>query len=118
MKQDSTIQGIPASELQSFFQVIAEDLAMLAVLHESEPSPELLVTLRETGFPAGLGLKLIDEDGVKSIDLMKRAMLLIPEQLEETFINELAADYANIYLNYGISASPEESVWLPGQVLV
>jgi len=113
MVNESTAQDITASdELKEFCQVIAEDIAMLAVLHETEPTPELLEALGETAFPAGLGLKLLEDDGIKAIDLMKRAMHLIPEKMEDAFIDDLAADYANIYLNYGISASPEESVWL------
>ena len=112
MQHTSSSNGIPASELDEFCQVIADDLAMLAVLHEAEPTTELLGLLRQTAFPEGLGLKLLDEDSIKAVDLMKRAICLVPQQPDDAFINDLAADYANIYLNYGISASPEESVWL------
>lgn len=102
----------PVEALKTFSQVVADDLAMLTSLHDKEPDDLLLQALREEGFPQGLGLRLIGEGGSQALDLMKRALAALPEEIDESVLNELAADYANIYLNYGIHVSPEESVWI------
>ena len=98
--------------LNTACHVIAEDVAMLMSLHDHEPSGNLLKVLREHHFPTGLGLKLMSDDGLQAIDLMQRALESLPEDIHESTLNDLAADYANIYLNYGIQVSPEESVWI------
>ena len=98
--------------LDEFCQAVAEDLSALAVLHHEEPAAELLNALRQEGFPEGLGLQLQGEQGIQAADLMTRALSVLPEQLDQDILNELAADYASIYLNHGLQASPEESVWV------
>lgn len=103
---------IPAKALKVFCQVVADDMAMLTSLHDKEPDEVLLQALRKDCFPDGMGLKLIGENGSQALDLMKTALVALPEVIDETTLDELAVDYANIYLNYGIHASPEESVWI------
>lgn len=98
--------------IQTLGRYVATDLAMLAALHDREPTASLLQVLRETEFPHGLGLQLVGESGVQAVELMHRVVANLPLTFEEGRLNELAADYAGIYLNYGIHASPLESVWL------
>lgn len=107
-----------ANPLETFCLTVAEDLAMLAVLHNEEPSAELIDALRSNGFPKGLGLRLKSEHGLQAVDLMEQALKALPERIEEGTLDEFAADYASIYLNYGIHASPEESVWIDEDSLV
>ncbi len=109
---------IPAKALKVFCQVVADDLAMLASLHDKEPDEVFLQALREDGFPDGLGLKLIGENGLLAVDLMKQGLATLPDPIDEATLDELAADYADIYLNYGIQASPEESVWIDEENLI
>lgn len=98
--------------LSQFCQAVADDLDMLAVLHHEEPNRNLLDVLRSESFPGGLGLKLHSERGRQAMDLMRNALDSLPDRLEQGIMDDLAADYASIYLNYGIQASPEESVWI------
>ncbi|HIP52528.1 MAG TPA: hypothetical protein EYH03_00755 [Chromatiales bacterium] len=49
---------------------------------------------------------------------MSELISRIPEQLDEAFIDELAADFADIYLNNTLSASPLESVWIDEEGLI
>ncbi|MCU7916812.1 MAG: molecular chaperone TorD family protein [Candidatus Thiodiazotropha sp. (ex Epidulcina cf. delphinae)] len=109
--------GTPAKGLKVFCQAVADDMAMLSSLHDKEPDAGLLQALREEGFPDGLGLELIGESGQRAFDLMKRALAALPEQIDDAVLDELAADFANIYLNYGIHVSPEESVWIDDENL-
>ncbi|MCU7905995.1 MAG: molecular chaperone TorD family protein [Candidatus Thiodiazotropha sp. (ex Epidulcina cf. delphinae)] len=109
--------SISAKALKVFSRVVADDMAMLVSLHDKEPDAELLQALRKESFPDGVGLKLIAERGRRAFDLMEHALAALPERIDEAMLDELAADFANIYLNYGIHASPEESVWIDDENL-
>ncbi|PVV07917.1 MAG: hypothetical protein B6D72_17545 [gamma proteobacterium symbiont of Ctena orbiculata] len=98
--------------LQTFKQAVAEDLEMLALLHQEEPDREILEALRNYNFPHYMGLKLVTQEGIRAIDLMSRVVKSFPESFDDDLLDELAADYADIYLNHNLQASPLESVWL------
>lgn len=104
--------------LEIFRKQTAEDLQLLAILHDREPDAQLLQHLREADFPRVLALKLESESGLQAMDLMQRAIASLPGAIPTRFLDELAADYASIYLNHNIHASPEESVWLDEDSLV
>lgn len=103
--------------LQTFRQAVVEDLTLLAALHDAEPSKELLQQLTVSGFPAGLGLRLLSEPAEKALRSMREALDNLPQTLESECLNELAADYTNIYLTHGLQASPCESVWFDEEQL-
>lgn len=90
---------------------VAEDLRLLAVLHGREATQDILEELRELAFPAALGLKLQGQAGEGVLDFMRTALAGLPAPLEQRHLDELAADYASIYLNHSLRASPCESVW-------
>lgn len=100
------------SRLSVFFNIVAEDLRMLSALHTKEPDADLVWTLRDEQFPAGLGLKFTSEVGRQACDVVAEALKALPEASDQKVLDELAVDYAGIYLNYRIKASPEESVWI------
>lgn len=102
----------PETDFDTFFGVIADDLRMLSVLHSGEPDASLVHLLRQEQFPRGLGLTLTSELGAESFDFLRRAIEQLPEDPDRETMDQLAADYASIYLNHGIQASPEESVWI------
>ena len=86
---------------------LAEDAEALAALHDRELSAEMLAALRDIGFPSNLGLL---PAGERSLD----AWRLMVAALEETgpgTLDQLAVDYAAIYLTGAYGASPCESVW-------
>jgi TorA maturation chaperone TorD len=98
--------------LALFREVVAQDLSVLAMLHHAEVDDTLLDQLDTTGFPDGLGLRLTGSEGMRSLTLMRLAMTELAAPLSERLRDELAADYAAIYLTYAYHASPCESVWL------
>lgn len=101
-----------APSLEDFRAAAAQDLAMLAMLHYAELDNELLTQLRKVNFPAALGLRLTTEKGHEAITLLTEAIRSLSSPLSSTERDELAADYAAIYLTYTYRASPCESVWL------
>lgn len=98
--------------LHEFRTAAAVDLTTLAVLHNAELNDEVLTSLRLAGFPEGMGLRLTGEAGREALALMCAALAALPSPLTPVLLDELAADYAAIYLTYAYRASPCESVWL------
>ena len=91
---------------------LADDLDQLIRLHDRELDAETLAALRAAGFPDGLALLSTDEAGVAANARMVEALAAIPDPVPGAMLDELAADYAAIYLNNAFGASPYESVWL------
>jgi TorA maturation chaperone TorD len=100
----------PAHPLDDFCRAVAQDLAELAVLHDAEVDASLLRSLKQSGFPA-LRLKLESRPAQEASALLERALTEIPESPDPQLIDDLAADFAGIYLTYAYRASPNESVW-------
>ena len=88
------------------FAALADDLEQLIRLHDRELDAATMRALRAADFPAGLALPPAGEAGQLAYANMAAALV------EPTSLDELAADYAAIYLNNSLGASPYESVWL------
>jgi len=104
--------------LATFSLAVAEDLSMLAALHDAEPNAALVEGLRKNDLTECFGLKLEGSEGHQALELMRQALQILPHRLDDAALNELAVDYASIYLNHGIQASPEESVWIDDDHLI
>ncbi|MES9978970.1 MAG: molecular chaperone TorD family protein, partial [Candidatus Thiodiazotropha sp. 6PLUC5] len=105
------------AQIKSFMQAIADDLLMLTRLHIKEPDAELLEILVNHEFPKTMGLKLVSEDGEKASHFMCQMIETLPSSFDDEFLDLLAADYADIYLNHSLQASPLESVWIDEEKL-
>ena len=104
----------PASPLAHF----AEDLALLARLHERELTPDLLAALRAADFPACLALQPKTVAGEAAFDLLRGALKGAECGGDSTSMDALHADFAAIYLNNTFSVSPLECVWLDPEGLM
>jgi len=104
--------------LETFCKHVAEDFKVLATLHEHEPEAALLKELKELNFPYGLTLLMDSKPATEAMALMHKSLSDLPEDPSESILDELAADYASIYLNHNIGVSPEESVWLDEHNLI
>ncbi len=94
--------------LDAFRAGVALDLMTLAQLHDRELDAAGTAALKQERFPTSLALQLESERGVQAVDMLTgvvAAMVQTPD-------DDLAADFAAIYLTHGIGASPCESVWL------
>ncbi len=104
-------QADDGAVLREFRRAVAQDLTMLARLHDAEPDEQLLRAVKEVGFPGNLGLNLDSELGREAAAVMQGALGALPDPPDRRILDELAVDYADIYLNHAIRASPYESVW-------
>lgn len=89
---------------------LAEDLDALIRLHDRELDAETLKALQAVDFPSGLALLPSGEAGDDACRRMHAAVAGLAAT--PPGLDQLAADYAAIYLNHAIGASPYESVWL------
>lgn len=90
---------------------MAGELRTLAALHAGEIDAEVLRRLCETDYPAESVLP-VDDDGTRqAVDLMCRAVAELRDATTEV-TDELAVDYAAIYLTGALHLSPNESAWL------
>jgi len=99
-------------KLAVFREAVALDLSTLAALHHAELDDVLLEHLAMAGFPENIGLRLVGDEGLRALTLMREALTELSTPMPARVLDELAADYAAIYLNYVYHASPCESVWL------
>lgn len=114
MSNSASLERSEAAEdvLSIFREHVSEDLKVLATLHDREPDKALLNELKEVDFPTSLTLLPESKPGIEAMTLVQQTLSALSDNLHESILDGLAADYASIYLNHSISASPEESVWL------
>lgn len=90
----------------------ADDFALLARFHDREPDAELIEMLRGVPVEEWFALRLEGADFDEARRLMSQALANLPQPLDAAALDDLAAEYAAIYLTYGYRASPAESVWV------
>ena len=110
--------GRESPRLTSLRAAVAEDLLALAVLHDRELDRELIHALWRDCYEDFLGLRLHGERAAQALGLLREGLTEIPTELCQATLDRLAADYADIYLTYGLRASPCESVWLDDDSLI
>jgi TorA maturation chaperone TorD len=96
----------------------SDDAATLALLHGRELTPELLAALKDLDFPCNLGMVPRGEQCEQVFGVMREVVAILPGTPDKTFMDELAADYAAIYLTGAIEASPFESFWVSDEHLL
>jgi TorA maturation chaperone TorD len=97
-------------------RLAAEELRALAWLHASERSPQVLAELYANGFPDTLTLVAPDDPWLRGMAVALKALADPrcddrPEPVPASSEDDLAADFAAIYLTHALRASPNESVW-------
>jgi TorA maturation chaperone TorD len=96
--------------LGRFRAAVALDLMTLAPLHDRELDSSVIEALRRDAFPGGLALVMASELGGAAMATLDAAVRQLASDARG--VDELAADFAAIYLTHGYGASPCESVWL------
>jgi TorA maturation chaperone TorD len=104
--------------ITQFRSHVAEDLQILAVLQKHEITQTLLKELKQVNFPDNFGLRLQTSEGEEACELIRKVMINLPETIDLVLLDDLAADFAAIYLNNSFHASPYESVWLSEDHLI
>ena len=98
--------------------VLAEDVSTLAILQDRELSPMVLAGLQELSFPDNLGLLPHDEISRRAFAMMREVVASFPVTPGFIYMDDLAADFAAIYLTGALGASPYESYWLSDDHLI
>lgn len=96
----------------------AGDMELLAALSDREPTAALLDSLRAVPVDDWFGFSAGSEVATRARELLTAALEAMPATIDAATLDELAADFANIYLVHGYSASPTESPWLDKDHLV
>lgn len=105
--------------LSVFRAAVAADLRLLAGLHDHEPTVELLTALRESPFQSRLGLRLGGAAAKAGLAALDAGLASFPSDLADPAVmDQVAAEFAGIYLHHGYRASPHESVWLDEDGLI
>ncbi len=104
--------------LATFCAAVAEDVVLLAKLNRTELDDEVFNKLKAIDFPKRLGLSLNDEKSSAVIEHLASDIEAWPESDRSALMDDLAADFAALYLNKGYGVSPHESVWLDEEGLV
>ncbi len=105
------------SQLRRVRSAVADDVRVLAALHDREATPKLLAYLRETDFPAAIGLPPLSRQASDGAALLSESLASIGTAPEAWMLDELDADYAAVYLNHKYRTSPCESVWIDAEQL-
>lgn len=100
-----------SSEAAPWRALVAEDLSLFARLHGAELDTEALTALKAAEFPACLTLPPTTREG-KEARLLMAQTLAGGDPVFHIPLDDLAADYAAIYLTGRYHASPNESAWL------
>ena len=109
---DDSVKPLGGDELAELYQAIADDLRQIAALHDRELDLPLLLAARTSEFPTRLGLTPETRLTIEAAEVVAIALADLGDKPLDTEFDELAADYAAIYLNHGLQASPFESTWL------
>lgn len=116
--QGAVLPAPTFSELRDIAEIIAEDVESLAALHDRELTPDLIAALREAQFPAGLGLLPTQPEAAAARQTIANALAALPAVPDRSALDDIASEYAAIYLTGAYGASPCESFWIDDDHLV
>jgi TorA maturation chaperone TorD len=100
------------SDARAALSLWADVLGLLARLHDREVDHDLLDGLRGLDLAEVLSALLPSDDGQKIAQGFVAMLEALPTPADAAYLDELAADFADIYLNHGFRAAPTGSVWM------
>jgi TorA maturation chaperone TorD len=103
---------MPPDSADNVLHHIASDLDLLAKLHDQELDAAMVAALSSTPPEDWFALPPSDDMATASYQLLVEAFRLPDKQSMQTLVDNLASDYAAIYLTHTHRASPNESVWM------
>lgn len=101
----------PQSVTPSVGAALASDLGLLARLHDRELDEEILDIIKEIPVREWFSLNLEGPEAEEAFRLIEKSLAEIPDLSEPGAVDELAAEYAAIYLTHAYRSAPTESVW-------
>ncbi len=101
-----------AGPIAGFASAVAADLEMIASLHDREWPAAVVVAARACPIREQLGLVPATPAGIEAMGLFDAALGALPATIDQRVVDEMASDYADVYLRHFHRAAPTESVWL------
>jgi len=92
--------------------LLADVLDVLIRFHDREIDRALLDGLRQYDVIEGLGSALVSRDSRSAVRDLAAALDVLGSAPSESALDDLAADFADLYLTHGFRVSPSGSVWL------
>jgi len=93
-------------------EAAADRLDVLIRLHDREVDAELLEGLRAADVATWFGELLATPEGSEAAAALGAALQALPAPVSDAQLDDLAAEYADVYLTHGYRVSPSGSVWL------
>ncbi|NMD07554.1 MAG: molecular chaperone TorD family protein [Phyllobacteriaceae bacterium] len=97
-----------SAEQKQVLSAAADDLLLLARLHDREPDMEMLQSLSSTPARDWFALQVKGEGMEQGLGLLDDGL----SDLSPLRVDELWVDYADLYLTFGKRIAPNESYWL------
>lgn len=107
-----------ASPVQGFASAVAADLDLIASLHDREWTAAVIEAARACPISEQLGFLPPEMAAGDAMAAFDAALAALPAVIDRAVVDEMASDFADIYLNHFHRASPMESVWLTEDGLV
>jgi TorA maturation chaperone TorD len=105
------VNGADKTDIAPFVEATAADLKLFAILHDREPSGQIIEALHRCRFQEQLSLLLHCSEGKTALCAFDNAIARLPHPIDNATLDDLAAEYACVYLRFKYRASPTESVW-------
>lgn len=99
------------------FVAVAGDLNFLVRFHDREIDREFIEGLRKGTFSDFLSVVLESGACERALADMEKALAMLSGQTDQKLIDDLASEYANIYLCHNYRIAPTGSVWLTEEKL-
>lgn len=104
--------------IDGFASAVASDLELIASLHEREWTAAVIAAARACPVSEQLALVPATPVGIEAMAAFDAALAALPSSIDQRVVDEMASDYADIYLRHFHRAAPTESVWLTEDGLV
>ncbi len=95
-----------------FAAAVADDLALLASLHDREPTRDIIEAARRAPMSEQLGIVLHSSKGRDALAAFARMIDTLPAAIDDEVLDDLAAGFTEVYLRHSYRAAPTESVWM------
>ena len=100
------------SDAASRLADLADVVSVLARFHDREVDARTIDWLRQFDVAGFFAEVLTSAPGRAAAKAFTAAVVALPERPSAEVVDDLAAEYASIYLNHAYRASPSGSVWL------
>ena len=101
----------------SILEPARHGLSLLIRFHDREADRDFLNGLREND-TAGVFAEILPDVAAKpDVEALGTAISALPDPLDERTLDELAAEYADVYLTHSYRLAPTGSVWLTEESL-